>query len=82
MVASGLGVTVLPRGSTDNRAVSKDDVLTPVPITAPAPTRRIALVWRKSFPRMAALRSLREGVLACGMRGVRLLGSEAPVAGA
>lgn len=82
MVASGLGVTVLPRGSTDNRSASAHDVLTSVPIAAPTPTRRIALVWRKSFPRMAAIRSLRDAVLACGMRGVRLLEGESPVAGA
>lgn len=79
MVATGLGITVLPKGSTDNRASSQQDMLTTVPIAAPAPTRRIALVWRKSFPRMAAIRALREGVLASGMHGVRLLGDEAPI---
>lgn len=80
MVASGLGITVLPKGSTDNRVTHQQEMLTSVPIAAPAPTRRIALVWRKSFPRMAAIRVLRDGVLACGMQGVRLLGNESPVA--
>jgi LysR family hydrogen peroxide-inducible transcriptional activator len=80
MVASGLGITVLPRGSVENRAVSAQDPLIWVPLANPAPTRRIALVWRKSFPRMAAVRALREAVVSCGMHGVRVLDGEAPVA--
>jgi LysR family hydrogen peroxide-inducible transcriptional activator len=36
-----------------------------VPFSAPVPTRRIALAWRKSFPRLQAMRAIREAVAAC-----------------
>jgi len=80
MVDSGLGVTVLPRGSIDNRP-PEPHPLPAVPFVAPAPTRRIGLVWRRSFPRQQAIRVLRDGILGCGLRGVRLLGeAEAQIA--
>ena len=72
MVDSGLGVTVLPRGSVDNRP-AEPQPLPAVPFVAPAPSRRIGLVWRRSFPRQQAIRTLRDGILRCGLRGVRLL---------
>jgi LysR family hydrogen peroxide-inducible transcriptional activator len=77
MVASGLGITVLPRGSVDNRSAEASS-LSMVPMSAPAPSRRIGMVWRKSFPRLQAIRILREGILHSGLRGVRLLQDEAP----
>jgi len=72
MVDSGLGITVLPRGSVDNRP-SEPHPLPWVPFAAPAPTRRIGLVWRRSFPRQQAIQILRDGILNGGVRGVRLL---------
>jgi LysR family hydrogen peroxide-inducible transcriptional activator len=72
MVDSGLGITVLPRGSVDNRP-AEPFPLPAVPFAAPAPSRRIGLLWRRSFPRQAAVRVLREGILHGGVRGVRLL---------
>ena len=72
MVDSGLGITVLPRGSVDNRP-SEPHPLPSVPFAAPAPTRRIGLVWRRSFPRQQAIQILRDGILNGGVRGVRLL---------
>ena len=75
MVASGLGITVLPRGSIENRPVNDRQGLVPVSIV-PTPKRRIAMVWRKSFPRSAAINALRDGVLNCGLRGVTLLRNE------
>jgi LysR family hydrogen peroxide-inducible transcriptional activator len=80
MVASGLGITVLPRASVENRPPVESESLISVPISAPAPKRRIGIVWRKSFPRMAAIRALRDGVLDCGLHGVKLLRSETPLA--
>ena len=75
MVASGLGITVLPQSSLDNRP---DDpaALVARPLTEPVPTRRIALAWRRQFPRMAAIRVVRDAVLGRGMRGVRWLDVE------
>lgn len=53
MVASNLGITVLPAMATASRYQSP--LLKVVPFTAPAPTRRIALAWRKSFVRKEAI---------------------------
>jgi LysR family transcriptional regulator, hydrogen peroxide-inducible genes activator len=71
MVVSGLGITVLPRSSVDNRP--DDSLLLARPFVPPAPTRRIALVWRKTFPRRKAIAAVREAVLASGIKGVTLL---------
>lgn len=72
MVASGLGITVLPQSSLQNRP---DDpaALVARPMESPVPTRRVALAWRKQFPRKAAISKLREAVLQSGMQGVRWL---------
>jgi LysR family transcriptional regulator, hydrogen peroxide-inducible genes activator len=53
MVSSGLGITVLPMSATTERYGSP--LLKMIPFSAPMPTRRIALAWRKSFGRIAAL---------------------------
>ena len=74
MVVSGLGITVLPRGSVENRP--EDTTLVARPFVPPAPSRRIALVWRKSFPRQKAIQLLRDTILACPMRGVAFLPDE------
>lgn len=73
MVASGLGLTVLPRSSVENRPREEAPLLVSRPFANKAPSRRIALVWRKSFPRMQAVRALRDAILHSPMRGVRLL---------
>lgn len=72
MVASGLGITVLPQSSLQNRP---DDpaALVARPLASPVPTRRIALAWRRQFPRGAAVSQLRDAVLQSGMAGVRWL---------
>jgi len=66
MVASGLGVSVLPRDALTPRYHSQ--LVVPVPFTQPVPTRRIALAYRRSFPRPAAIEALRESVLRCRAR--------------
>ena len=62
MVASGLGVSVLPRDAMTPKYHSK--LVVPIPFSRPAPSRRIALAWRKSFPRPQAIRAIREAVAA------------------
>lgn len=49
MVRAGLGCTLLPALALP--AHTRDDAVALHPFTRPAPTRRIAVVWRKSFPR-------------------------------
>ena len=61
MVASGLGVTVLPCSSVEEgfdhgRLVYRH-------FSEPAPSRRVILAWRKSFPRVEAIETLRQTVL-------------------
>lgn len=73
MVAGGLGLTVVPRASVENRPAEDAPLLVARPFAGKAPSRRIALVWRKTFPRVKAVSALREAVLASHMRGVRLL---------
>ena len=56
MVASGLGITVLPMSAAAERY--RSPLLTMVPFAAPMPTRRIALAWRKSFGRSEAIEAI------------------------
>ncbi|HZE92466.1 MAG TPA: LysR substrate-binding domain-containing protein, partial [Rhizobacter sp.] len=67
MVASGMGVTVVPQLS-----VPKDiqPHIRYVPFTPPAPTRRVVLVWRRTFTRYEAIAALRNAIYACPLEGV------------
>lgn len=72
MVASGVGITVLPRTSVpDDKGV--DGLLRYVPFELPVPDRRVVLAWRKSFTRMPAIEALSNAVLACELPGVHKL---------
>ena len=73
MVASGIGITVLPVTAKP----AKDDLLRFVPFDEP-PSRRVVLAWRKSFPRTAAIEALRRAILAVALPGVTML-PQAPV---
>ena len=68
MVASGLGISVLPRDALTPKYHSR--LVVPVPFAKPVPSRRIALAYRKSFPRPAAIAAIRAAVAAC--RGAKL----------
>ena len=68
MVASGIGITVLPATSVPER-VPRDSLLRYVPFSAPVPDRRVVLVYRKSFTRRAAIDALRRAVLDCPLPG-------------
>ena len=63
MVASGLGISVLPHDALTPKYHSR--LVVPVPFARPAPSRRIALAYRKSFPRPEAVAAIREAVVAC-----------------
>jgi len=66
MVASGLGVSVLPRDALTPKYHSR--LVVPVPFARPAPARRIAVASRKSFPRPEAVAAIREAVAVCRTR--------------
>jgi len=74
MVATGIGVTVLPYTSVSGYAHASD-LLSVRPFADPAPTRIVALAWRKSFPRQRVIALLDEAIRACPLgEAVRLLG--------
>jgi LysR family hydrogen peroxide-inducible transcriptional activator len=78
MVASGLGVTVAPNAALENGQQTAG--LCTVPLTEPRPSRQVGLVFRRGFPRMAALKVLQTAVMESGLRGVRWLDATAPSA--
>ncbi len=77
MVASGLGVTVLPASSVDLQSQTSSGLLVR-PFKDPVPKRRIALAWRRSYPRMRAVKAVREAILACPTPGIVLLPESEP----
>ena len=66
MVASGLGVTILPCSAAGADRFS-ERLLTIRRFDHDAPSRTVALAWRKTFPRPEAITALRDAVLACEM---------------
>lgn len=70
MVASGLGVTVLPQSAT-GASHYRPGVLCTRPLAqggdvpVSTPKRTVALAWRASFPRTKAIDALREAILQC-----------------
>jgi LysR family hydrogen peroxide-inducible transcriptional activator len=70
MVASGVGVTVLP--STSVTPGQASDLIRILPFARP-PVRRVALAWRRSFPRPEAIEVLRKSILACNLAQVHKL---------
>lgn len=60
MVASNLGITVLPCSATAERY--HNPLIKVIPFAAPAPTRRIAIAWRKSYVRLEAVEKIAESI--------------------
>jgi LysR family hydrogen peroxide-inducible transcriptional activator len=67
MVASGLGITVLPLSANSGKYHSK--LTREIPFVSPAPARRIALVWRKSFARKQAIEVLAKAIFDTHLHG-------------
>lgn len=61
MVASNLGITVLPASATVARYANP--LLKVIPFEKPVPTRRIAIAWRKSYVRTQAIEKLVEAIV-------------------
>lgn len=68
MVASGVGVTVLP--ATSINPSEKSGLLRYIPFSRPVPDRRVVLAWRKNFPRTQAIDLVRRSILAAPLSGV------------
>jgi len=75
MVASGIGLTVLPRASV-REMDDPHGLLSFVPFSSPAPSRRVVIVWRKSFTRRAAIEAVCNAVAQCDLPGVDMLALE------
>jgi LysR family hydrogen peroxide-inducible transcriptional activator len=76
MVASGIGLTVLPRASVRDMD-DPNGMLAFVPFAAPVPSRRVVIAWRKSFTRRAAIDAVCQAVAECELPGVEMLPVEA-----
>lgn len=61
MVASGLGITILPLSAAIG-AGYQEDIFVTRPFVEPAPCRTVALAWRASFPRHKAIDALRDAI--------------------
>jgi len=70
MVASGMGVTVVPQLSVPKDAQPH---ITYIPFSPPAPTRRVVLAWRRTFTRYEAIAALRNAIYACELPGLKRL---------
>ncbi len=83
MVAAGMGVTLVPRLSIPKAALlpkgkgrgtgQDDGFIRYLPFSGEPPTRRVVLVWRRSFTRYEAIASLRNAIYACELPGVKRL---------
>jgi LysR family hydrogen peroxide-inducible transcriptional activator len=72
MVASGIGISVMPRTSVADPEAT-DQLIRYIPFEDPIPTRRICLVWRKNFPRAAAMEELAKVIRESALPGVTYL---------
>lgn len=70
MVASGIGVTVVPSLSVPKEEQAH---LRFIPFKGTAPSRRVVLAWRKTFTRYEAIAALRNAVYDCPLDGVKRL---------
>ena len=71
MVASGMGITVVPCLSIPRPGMAATPALVRyIPFSDPVPSRRVVLAWRRSFTRYEAIAALRNVVVACELPGV------------
>ncbi len=66
MVASGLGITILPE-SAAKAGHTSSELLVTRPFADPVPKRTVALAWRASFPRLKAIDAVREAIKQSGV---------------
>jgi LysR family hydrogen peroxide-inducible transcriptional activator len=74
MVASGLGITILPESAALGAAY-RGNVLVTRPFAGAAPSRTTALAWRASFPRHKAIDALRHAINKRNLPGANIVKS-------
>ena len=67
MVASGMGVTVVPVLGTPKEPQPH---VVYIPFSGTPPTRRVVLAWRRTYTRYEAIAALRNAIYACPLEGV------------
>ncbi len=80
MVASGLGITVIPASAVPT-ATSRKDLIVYRPFTPPAPARRVAIVCRRSYARMPAIQAIAAAVRETALPGAHMLPADGRSAG-
>ncbi|MBL8444801.1 MAG: hydrogen peroxide-inducible genes activator [Zoogloeaceae bacterium] len=73
MVATGLGLTVLPSSAADELP-AQNALVAVRPFSQPEPRRRVALAWRVTYPRSGAIDVLRTAILESALPGVKPVG--------
>jgi LysR family hydrogen peroxide-inducible transcriptional activator len=71
MVASGLGITVLPCSALTPKHHNKR--LAALSFAEPAPVRQIGLAWRKGFARPDALNAVADSIRGLKIPGLKML---------
>ncbi|MGC3962249.1 MAG: hydrogen peroxide-inducible genes activator [Rhodocyclaceae bacterium] len=74
MVATGLGVTVLPSSAADSQHAGANDLVAVRRFASPEPSRRVALAWRVTYPRTKVIDLLRSCILESELPGVTAVG--------
>jgi LysR family hydrogen peroxide-inducible transcriptional activator len=69
MVATGLGITVLPSSAADP-LVDNQKLVAIRPFASPEPSRRVAIAWRVTYPRTKVIDLLRAAILDSKLPGV------------
>lgn len=70
MVATGLGVTVLPSTAAGADRYA-ERLLAIRRLVSPTPKRTVALAWRATYPRPKAIEALRQAIQRCSLSGVQ-----------
>ncbi len=78
MVATGLGVTVLPSSAADEMA-AQNPLVAVRPFSHPEPSRRVAIAWRVTYLRSGAIDVLRAAILDSALPGVTPVGRPLPL---
>jgi LysR family hydrogen peroxide-inducible transcriptional activator len=71
MVASGLGVSVLPDTALQPRYANR--LVKVIPFTEPAPSRKVAIAWRTSFSRPKAVETVAQAILDVKLDCLRMM---------
>jgi LysR family hydrogen peroxide-inducible transcriptional activator len=75
MVASGVGITVLPCTAASAGGFP-EPMVSVLAFAGAAPSRRVALAWRRSFPRVEAVDVLAKAVRDAGLSDIRYLSGD------